>query len=174
MLLEALAAAAVAGATPNETAAQPAPTVTVVAPARRPAAAPAATVVIPVDEDTAIGLWTSVWPIDALSARRSGHVMLSCYVDHYGLAEWCKVASETPQNQSFGAAAMELRPTFKLTPAEGPNGPVDAVMNLAIEFRPPNPQFTRLWRFPRARSSRRLRRPRKALSRVEGRRQSAS
>jgi hypothetical protein len=141
MLLEALAAAAVAG-TPHDEGAAPAPTVTVVAPARKPAPAPpAATVVIPVDEDTAIGLWTSVWPMDALSGRRSGHVMLSCYVDHYGLAEWCKVAFETPQNQGFGAAALELRPTFKLTPVAGPDGPVDAVMNLAIEFKPPNPQF---------------------------------
>jgi TonB family protein len=139
MLFEALAAAAVGAATP-EGAAAPTPSVTVVAPARKAAPA-AATVTVPVDEDAAIGLWTSVWPMEALNARRSGHVVLSCYVDHYGLAEWCKVASETPQNQGFGAAAMELRPTFKLTPAAGPDGPIDAVMNIAIEFRPPNPQF---------------------------------
>ena len=75
--------------------------------------------------------------MNAYNARISGHVLLSCDIDRFGLAEWCKVASEIPQGQGFGAAAMELRPTFKLTPATGPDGPVDAVMSIAVDFRAP-------------------------------------
>ncbi len=134
MLLEALAAASIAAAEDSTGKAPPAPDVTVYAPERK-GAPPAAKVVVPVD-DTA-GIWASVWPMNAYNARISGHVLLSCDIDRFGLAEWCKVASEIPQGQGFGAAAMELRPTFKLTPATGPDGPVDAVMSIAVDFRAP-------------------------------------
>jgi TonB family protein len=139
MLLEALAAASIAAAQDGADQAPPAPNVTVYAPERK-GAPPAAKVVVPVD-DTAAGIWASVWPMNAYNARVSGHVMLSCDIDRFGLAEWCKVASETPQGQGFGAAALELRPTFKLTPATGPDGPVDAVMSIAVDFRAPAPRI---------------------------------
>jgi TonB family protein len=139
MLLEALAAASVAAAQDGAGQAPPAPNVTVYAPERL-GAPPSAKVVVPVD-DTAMGIWASVWPMDAYKARISGHVILSCDIDRFGLAEWCKVASETPQGQGFGAAALELRPTFKLTPATGPDGPIDSVMSIAVDFRAPAPRL---------------------------------
>ena len=102
--------------------------------------APDATVEVPTDDTTTRGRWASAWPESAYRDGISGHVVLSCNIDRYGLAEWCKVASETPPDKGFGPAALELRPTFKLKPAMGPDGPIDAVMNVAVEFKAPNPQ----------------------------------
>ena len=52
----------------------------------------------------------------------------------HGLAEDCRIASETPANKGFGKAALMLRPTFKVKPAMGPDGPVESMMNIAIKF----------------------------------------
>jgi TonB family protein len=76
----------------------------------------------------------SIWPAAAYQARVSGKATLSCRVDSYGLAEECEVVSEYPKGLGFGAAALLLRPTFKLKPAMGPNGPVTAMRNIPIEF----------------------------------------
>lgn len=144
MILETLAAVALAGA-PQDAGAPPAPTpvspVVVPAPPKASTEPPAATVNVPTDDTAAGGVWASVWPQSAYRARISGHVVLRCDIDRHGLAEWCKVGSETPAKQGFGAAAMQLRPTFKLKPATGPDGPVDAVMNIAVEFKAPDPRL---------------------------------
>ena len=102
---------------------------------------PDATVNIPMD-DTAIGEFASVWPRAAYEAQIQGEVMLLCDVDRHGLAEHCDVGSETPAGKGFGEAALELRPTFKLTPAHDASGPIDSTMRIAIEFTPPHPQVT--------------------------------
>jgi TonB family protein len=143
MILEALAAAAVAAA-PADATAPPSNGSTTVSPvtvtplptppAKTP---PAATIDIPYD-DSVGGEFAIIWPTNAFKAHMSGHVVLTCEIDRYGLAEWCKVASESPANEGFGAAALELRPTIKITPAMGPDGPVDEVTNIAIEFRAPD------------------------------------
>ncbi|HEY4941609.1 MAG TPA: TonB family protein [Rhizomicrobium sp.] len=113
-------------------------TVIVTAPRDRPAAA---TVDMPADDNT-IGTYVAVWPKSAYQTRANGEVTLSCQVDAYGLAESCSVASETPEGFGFGRAALELRPTFLLKPAMGPNGPIASTMALAIHFKPPISQFT--------------------------------
>jgi TonB family protein len=101
---------------------------------------PAATIVVPSDDTAGGGHWASVWPIGAYEARISGHVTLTCGVNQIGLAEWCKVASETPAGRGFGQAALEMRPTFKLKPPVGADGgPTDAVLNIAVDFNAPNP-----------------------------------
>jgi len=104
-----------------------------------PAAPPSATIVVPSDDTAGGGHWASVWPVGAYEARISGHVILTCDIDHFGLAEWCKVASESPKGRGFGQAALELRPTFKLKPSGGPDGPTDTVLNIAIDFNAPDP-----------------------------------
>jgi TonB family protein len=101
----------------------------------------AVTVDVPDDETAGGGIWASVWPEDAYKERINGHVILRCNVDRYGLAEACEVAQESPEGKGFGQAALELRPTLKLKPAMGADGPVDAVMNIAIAFKAPDPQF---------------------------------
>jgi len=139
MILAALAAAALAASPPSD-AAPPNGSATV-APltvrALPPGTPPAATVEVPTD-DTQMGQWASIWPADAYKEHLAGHVVLSCDIDVHGLAEWCQVASERPAGKGFGAAALELRPTFKVKPATGPDGaPIEAVMNIAVEFKPP-------------------------------------
>jgi TonB family protein len=143
MILEALAAIAVAAA-PADAPPPPSNGPTTVSPltvtpsptplAKTP---PAATIDIPYD-DSAAGVFAIIWPTNAFKAKISGHVVLTCDIDRYGLAEWCKVASETPPNNGFGAAALELRPTIKIAPPMGPDGPIDQVMNIAVEFRAPD------------------------------------
>ncbi len=145
MILEALAAAVVAVAPPDANASEqvsgPSSVAPVVIPPPAPNTPPAATINVPSDDTVQGGVWASVWPEDAYRARIPGHVILSCGVDRYGIAEWCQIASEKPPGKGFGAAALELRPTFKLKPATGPDGPADAVMNIAVEFNPPNPRI---------------------------------
>jgi hypothetical protein len=155
MILEALAAAVVATAAP---AAQPVaqsppaqssasqgdastPSVSPLLVRPLPSGPADATVDVPVDDSPHAGAWASVWPEDAYKARIPGHVVLICDVDRYGIAEACVVGSETPPGKGFGAAALELRPTLKLQPRIGPDGPTDAQMRIAVEFKPPDPHF---------------------------------
>jgi TonB family protein len=150
MLFQALAAAAaIAAPVAHEAPAQPTPesaaqtmTVSPLTVHPLPAATPpVATINVPSDESAQGGVWASVWPQDAYRAGIAGHVILSCQIDRFGIAEWCQVASEQPLGKGFGAAALELRPTLKIKPAMGPDGPTDAVMNIAVEFKPPDPHF---------------------------------
>ena len=151
MILEALAAVVAATAPDAGAAQQAAPpanppvvvrgasTVTpVVVPPPSRGAPPAVTIQVPSDDRAQGGVWGSVWPEDAYREGITGRVILACQIDRYGVAEWCQVASEHPTGRGFGAAALELRPTFKLRPAAGPDGPIDAVMNIAVNFDPPD------------------------------------
>lgn len=108
----------------------------------QPRAAPPAdaTVVIGADEDTVRRHEVAIWPDAALKARTRGQVVLTCRVDIHGLAQTCRVAYEQPLGRGFGAAALTLRPTLKLVPRQGPEGPIPSDMNVAVEFRPPDPQ----------------------------------
>ena len=104
-----------------------------------PKDAPPADVTIPIRGDQeAQGV--VVFPETALKDGVSGYVTLGCRVDVHGLAERCRVVYESPRGRGFGKAALALRPTFKLTPRAGPDGPVDAPMNVALAFiaRPPD------------------------------------
>ena len=93
-------------------------------------------------EDDAQGDFVAIWPKGAYAAGKDGRVTLSCLIDVHGLAEWCKVAAEEPRGLGFGRAALELKPTFKLTPAAGPDGkPVEKVMRINVSFRSPDFQI---------------------------------
>src|SRR4051794_14635638 len=58
----------------------------------------------------------AIWPAAAYDMRMDGRVTMRCHIDVHGLAEHCTVVSESPAGRGFGAAALELRPTIKLTP----------------------------------------------------------
>jgi TonB family protein len=89
-------------------------------------------------DDTARGEFVSIWPAKAYRNGTEGRVTLRCRIDVHGLAEVCGVKSESPDGQGFGAAAMQLRPTFKLKPIKGPDGaPVETQVDIAIKFHPP-------------------------------------
>ncbi|HEY8004373.1 MAG TPA: M56 family metallopeptidase, partial [Phenylobacterium sp.] len=94
---------------------------------------PDATVEVP-GYGAPIGQFVAVWPSDAYHNGLDGRVRLSCKVDVHGLAERCEVASEYPRNKGFGRAALQLRPTFKLKPTQGADGPIDSVMSIDVSF----------------------------------------
>jgi TonB family protein len=80
-----------------------------------------------------------IWPGTAYTTRLDGRVSLRCRIDVHGLAEYCEVVAESPTGKGFGKAALELRPTFKLTPQAGPDGrPIAATKVIAITFKPPD------------------------------------
>lgn len=111
--------------------------VTVTAPAS--AKPPAADVAINMQGSTDdIEQQIVVWPAGAYETRANGRVTLRCQIDVHGLAERCDVAYEWPQGLGFGKAAMVLRPTFKLAPTLGPNGPIATTKNIQISFRAPD------------------------------------
>ncbi|THD61390.1 TonB family protein [Phenylobacterium sp.] len=102
----------------------------------------AATVDMIGDEDAARSDFVAVWPATAYHTGVDGHVTLSCMVDVHGLAERCTVAAESPAGKGLGRAALELRPTFKLVPAKGPDGaPVNATETISVAFKAPDLQF---------------------------------
>ncbi len=133
----AICAAAFAAAAQPEP--QPGKTVSPVTVSPAPDKGPiAATIDVAGDDESAGRDFVAVWPAKAYQAATDGHVTLSCKIDIHGLAEWCEVAAESPKNQGFGKAALELRPTFKLKPATGADGaPVNAMMALNITFEAP-------------------------------------
>ena len=102
----------------------------------RPKTAPPADVRVVVGggQDNIASQDVAIWPAGMRQAGVGGQVTLTCQVDVHGLAEWCRVAYETPPGKGFGAAALALRPTLKLTPRQGPDGPIDALINIAINF----------------------------------------
>ena len=92
---------------------------------------------MPSDDRTG-GEFVSIWPAKAFRDGTEGRVTLRCRISVHGLAEVCAVQSESPDGQGFGAAAMQLRPTFKLKPIKGPDGdPIEAQVDIAIKFHPP-------------------------------------
>jgi TonB family protein len=132
--------AAAAAAEPPQAAAPPATVSSLTVKAPPPAKLPPADAVVDVasDEESANGDFVAVWPALAYQTGAQGLVRLSCKVDAHGLAEACQVVSETPAGKGFGAAALELRPTFKLVPRKDADGqPVIAVMTLNLTFVPP-------------------------------------
>ncbi|THD78223.1 MAG: hypothetical protein E7812_11625 [Phenylobacterium sp.] len=142
MLLEILTVAATATA-PTDPSQLPPKTVSPLIVTAQPKAAPPAdaTVAIDSDDDAPGAQHVSVWPAGAWAAKIDGHVTLTCFVDAHGLAERCRVAYETPQGRGFGAAALELQPTLKVTPLKGADGqPLAANMNIALTFKAPKPQ----------------------------------
>ena len=84
----------------------------------------------------------AIWPRRAYARGKDGRVTLSCLVDAHGLAEWCRVLAEEPSGEGFGRAALEMRPTFKLTPVEGADGkPITAMMTVNVGFKAPDTEF---------------------------------
>ena len=109
-----------------------------------PAKLPPADAVVDVasDDETATGDFVAVWPALAYMVGTQGQVRLNCKVDTHGLAETCQVVSERPAGKGFGAAALELRPTFKLTPRKDADGqPITAVMSINLTFNPPKKEL---------------------------------
>jgi TonB family protein len=87
-------------------------------------------------DDPDLQLMLNIWPKGAFKTYKAGHVTLRCNIDAHGLAESCDVASESPQGQGFGRAALKMRHTFRLPPTPGSDGPASTVKNVQITFNP--------------------------------------
>lgn len=87
--------------------------------------------------DNDIEQTVTIWPGTAYQIGVSGHVVLRCLIDIHGLAERCQVIYEAPTGKGFGAAALEMRPTIKLAPAMGADGPIAAHKTISITFKAP-------------------------------------
>jgi len=92
--------------------------------------------------DDSVDQLVVIWPGRAYDNRSNGSVRLRCLVDVHGIAERCEVASEKPEGRGFGQAALEMRPTFKLPPPMGPDGPINAVRTIALTFKAPDTQVS--------------------------------
>ncbi|HLZ77673.1 TonB family protein [Phenylobacterium sp.] len=133
-LLALFAAAAPESAAPTRTVS---PVTVTATPSTEIAGHPDATVNSAGSSDDALGDALAIWPRRAYHSGASGRVTLSCRVDAHGLAEWCRVIGESPAGQGFGRAALEMRPSFKLTPVQGPDGPITAMMTVNVGFKAP-------------------------------------
>jgi TonB family protein len=142
MLAELLALFAAAAPTANVVPPKTvSPVVVTATPSGRIADHPDATVNSAGGTDDALGDAVAIWPRRAYNRSTDGRVTLSCLVDTHGLAEWCQVAAEEPPGQGFGRAALEMRPTFKLKPVQGPDGPITAMMTVNVGFKAPDMQL---------------------------------
>jgi hypothetical protein len=101
------------------------------------AGAPIAVTIEVATDERVSGEYVAIWPHGAYRDGADAYVILRCRINVHGLAELCGVKSESPEGKGFGAAAMQLRPTFKLAPAAGPEGPVESQMDIAVRFRAP-------------------------------------
>ena len=76
----------------------------------------------------------AVWPVKAMQKALGCRVVLNCQVNTHGLLEQCRIASESRPGYGFGAAALQLAPSFVLRPATGPDGPTVAAVNIPVNF----------------------------------------
>jgi TonB family protein len=141
ILALALAAAPAAQAPPGDTAQPPGKTVSpiIVSPEAKP---PPADITLNMQgSEDDIDQLVVIWPGTAYETRLDGRVTLRCNIDIHGLAEKCEVAYEAPEGKGFGKAALEMRPTIKVAPAQGPDGPIATVKTIAIRFKAPDTRF---------------------------------
>ena len=77
-----------------------------------------------------------VYPDRAMHGYVWGHAVLRCTVAKDGALQGCAVASQAPADWGFGAAALELAPTFRLdvTPPLGDPAAVGAVITVSVGF----------------------------------------
>jgi hypothetical protein len=99
--------------------------------------APVAVTIEVATDERVSGGYVAIWPHGAYRDGADAYVVLRCRINIHGLAELCGVKSESPEGKGFGAAALQLRPTFKLTPAAGADGPIESQMDIAVKFRAP-------------------------------------
>jgi TonB family protein len=77
----------------------------------------------------------SVWPADALRQGIGGKANICCRVNIHGVAEDCRVVSETPSGRGFGGAALLLTPQLLFKPATRAGVPEPSFITIPIAFR---------------------------------------
>jgi TonB family protein len=76
------------------------------------------------------------YPSGAARKELAGRAVIECRVALSGAAEACRVVSETPPGEGFGAAALKLSGGFRFSPAQRGGRPVDGqLIRMPLNFR---------------------------------------
>jgi TonB family protein len=79
----------------------------------------------------------AIYPAHAAQLHIGGRAVITCVVNVNGFLEACQVDSESPPGEGFGPAALAMAPSFSMTPATGPDGPVPAKVTIPIIWNMP-------------------------------------
>ncbi|MDQ0464580.1 TonB family protein [Caulobacter ginsengisoli] len=78
------------------------------------------------------------YPEHAMRNSISGRAVIGCFVSAEGLLTNCKVISESPPGEDFGAAAVRMAPAFRMKPKTLDGTPVEgAEVRIPIVFQAP-------------------------------------
>lgn len=75
-----------------------------------------------------------VYPSDARRKHLTGHLILHCTADADGYIADCTVAEETPKDEGFGNAALEITAYMRMKPATRFGIPVPSQLNIPVKF----------------------------------------
>jgi TonB family protein len=75
-----------------------------------------------------------VFPLAAITAGKSGKVLLACDVSELGLLEHCTVTWESPPSLGFGTAALQLAPVMLMKPALVDGHAVRSSIHIPLNF----------------------------------------
>lgn len=84
------------------------------------------------------GDMSSFYPARAERQHINGRATLKCQIGLDGRLVQCKVLSESPRDEGFGAAAIALSAKFRLLPPEGLAGSALPQITVPIVFEIPN------------------------------------
>jgi TonB family protein len=76
-----------------------------------------------------------VYPSLAARKNISGRAVISCVADEDGYLTDCVVESETPPDQGFGNAALEITAYMRMKPATAYGIPVRSTVNVPVNFK---------------------------------------
>ena len=73
-----------------------------------------------------------VLPAGAMKTGQGGKAVIACVITVQGMLRDCRVASESPAGQGFGAAALTLSVQFQMRPMVKAGVPAESLVNIPI------------------------------------------
>lgn len=78
---------------------------------------------------------SAVFPKEALAKGHGGRAVIECQTGLDGVLKDCKVTSEEPAGEGFGAAALQLTPRFLMKLPTEDGKPLAITVHIPVEFR---------------------------------------